>query len=30
LHIPFISVPLAASHDGIASPVASLDVLGKP
>ncbi|MCD6530668.1 NAD(P)-dependent glycerol-1-phosphate dehydrogenase [Candidatus Bathyarchaeota archaeon] len=30
LHIPFISVPSSASHDGIASPVASLDFLGKP
>lgn len=29
-HIPFISVPTTASHDGIASPFASLKGLNKP
>jgi len=28
--VPFISVPTTASHDGIASPVASVKGLGKP
>lgn len=30
LGIPFMSVPTAASHDGIASPMVSLKGLGKP
>ncbi|MEM2875549.1 MAG: NAD(P)-dependent glycerol-1-phosphate dehydrogenase [Candidatus Bathyarchaeia archaeon] len=30
LKLPFISVPSSASHDGIASPVASIESFGKP
>jgi len=30
LNIPFISIPTAASHDGVASPFASIKGLGKP
>ncbi len=30
LNTPFISIPTSASHDGIASPVASIEMLGKP
>ena len=30
LNIPFISIPTSASHDGISSPVASIETLGKP
>ncbi len=29
-HIPFVSVPTAASHDGIASPQASVKGIGEP
>lgn len=29
-HIPFISVPTTASHDGIASPLSSIKGFGKP
>jgi len=29
-HVPFISVPTAASHDGIASPVVAMKGYGKP
>ncbi|HIP63572.1 MAG TPA: iron-containing alcohol dehydrogenase [Archaeoglobus profundus] len=30
LNVPFVSIPTAASHDGIASPVASFKENGKP
>lgn len=30
LKIPFISIPSSASHDGIASPVASIESFGRP